>query len=410
MEVKKGYKQTELGVIPEDWEITNMSNIVTVMTNGFVGTAKTHYTEGFDGIVYIQGYNILENSFNLSGIKYVTPQFHKSNSKSSLQVDDLLTIQTGDIGLTTIVPESLSGSNCHALIISRFNRNKVYPKFISYLFNSQNGRNRLRLIETGTTMKHLNLSDMLEFKIPLPALPEQTAIATALSDMDALITQTEKLIEKKKAMKQGMMQELLKPKDGWVTKKLGEIGTFSKGSGINKDQASSGDIRCIRYGELYTKHHNYIRTFYSYISKDVATTAKRIKTGDILFAGSGETKSEIGKCVAYLHDYLAYAGSDIVILTPNYVNSLFLGFLLNDAKIQKQKASRGQGDAVVHISAKQLGTISIHIPPIREQEDIGRTLRDMDESIYQSEIQLKKLNAIKQGMMQELLTGRMRLL
>ena len=382
MEVKKGYKQTELGVIPEDWDVKTVEEIAPLQ-RGF-DLPNSDLRLGPYPVVYSNGI-----------VNY--------HNKYQANCPGIVTGRSGTIGKVTYVSEKYWPHNTSLWVTSFIDSN---PKYVYYLFNSI----KLERFATGSGVPTLNRKDVHDFLVCVPPLPEQKAIATALSDMDALIAQTEKLIEKKKAMKQGMMQELLKPKKGWVTKKLVEIGTFSKGSGINKDLAASGDIRCIRYGELYTKHHNYIRTFYSYISKDVATTAKRIKTGDILFAGSGETKSEIGKCVAYLHDYLAYAGSDIVILTPNYVNSLFLGFLLNDAKIQKQKASRGQGDAVVHISAKQLGTISIHIPPIREQEDIGRTLRDMDESIYQSEIQLKKLNATKQGMMQELLTGRIRLL
>ena len=86
------------------------------------------------------------------------------------------------------------------------------------------------------------------------------------------------------------------PED-WEVKELGEIGKFSKGSGVRKDEALSGELPCIRYGEIYTKHNDYIKQFYSFISRDVSNTAKRLKTGDILFAGSGETKEEIMQAV-----------------------------------------------------------------------------------------------------------------
>ena len=125
----------------------------------------------------------------------------------------------------------------------------------------------------------------------------------------------------------------------WEVRKLSEIGKFSKGAGVRKDEALSGNIPCVRYGELYTSHHEYIKTFYSFISKAIADTSKRLKKGDILFAGSGETKEEIGKCVAFIDEVEAYAGGDIVILSPEEVESLYLGFLLNAPLIQKQKAS-----------------------------------------------------------------------
>src|SRR5690606_34604509 len=112
----------------------------------------------------------------------------------------------------------------------------------------------------------------------------------------ALIASLEKLIAKKRLIKQGVMQKLLEPKEGWEVKTLAQIGEFSKGQGITKVDANSGSIPCVRYGELYTKHNDHIKHFYSFISPEVAKTAKKLKKGDILFAGSGETKEEIGKC------------------------------------------------------------------------------------------------------------------
>jgi type I restriction enzyme S subunit len=116
MEIPKGYKKTEVGVIPSDWEVKPIAEVTFLMTNGFVGTVKSHYTDYEEGILYIQGYNVEENGFNFNGIKRVTEEFHRHHLKSCLQEGDLLTIQTGDIGVTTIVPIELEGANCHALI------------------------------------------------------------------------------------------------------------------------------------------------------------------------------------------------------------------------------------------------------------------------------------------------------
>jgi type I restriction enzyme, S subunit len=207
---KAGHKQTEVGEIPEDWKIETLGQTTTLMTNGFVGSILQHYDESGNGVLYIQGYNVEENSFNLHGIKYVTEEFHHSHMKSCLCEGDLLTIQTGDVGLTTIVPDKLAGSNCHALIISRFNKKHYFPQYVAYYLNSKPGRARIRLIETGTTMKHLNVGDMLNFIVPLPpTLAEQEAIAIALKDMDTEIDALEIKLSKTRKIKQGMMQELL---------------------------------------------------------------------------------------------------------------------------------------------------------------------------------------------------------
>ena len=98
----------------------------------------------------------------------------------------------------------------------------------------------------------------------------------------------------------------LLPED-WDVAKLGDIGYFLKGNGISKSQANSGNLCAVRYGELYTLHHNYIKTYNSHISKEVALFATKIQRGDILFACSGETKEEIGKCAAFVDEVEAYA-------------------------------------------------------------------------------------------------------
>lgn len=270
----------------------------------------------------------------------------------------------------------------------------------------------------GSALQEIPIAALRSFKIALPPTKaEQEAIAEVLSDTDGLIESLEQLVAKKRHLKQGAMQELLTGKKRlpgftgeWEVKRLGELGNFLKGSGVRKDESLSGDLPCIRYGEIYTKHCDYIKIFYSWISPEVAATAKRLKQGDILFAGSGETKEEIGKCVAFVDDLEAYAGGDIVILRSENSCPTFLGYYLNTAPINQQKASRGQGDAVVHIGSTALSSIEIQIPKFDEQTAIAAILSDMDSEIAILETKLAKTRQLKQGMMHNLLTGRIRLI
>ena len=197
------------------------------------------------------------------------------------------------------------------------------------------------------------------------------------------------------------------PKD-WEITNLDQIGKFSKGQGVRKDEAQSGNISCVRYGEIYTKHNNYIKEFYSFISTEVSQTARKIKYGDLLFAGSGETKEEIGKTVAFTKRIDAFAGGDIVILSISNLDKhspLYLGYLLNTPPVQRAKASLGQGDAVVHISSKALQKVEVAMPPtLEEQQAIATALSDTDALIAGLEKLISKKKAIKQGAMQHLLT------
>lgn len=286
-----------------------------------------------------------------------------------------------------------------------------------YLFYKLNRNPYFLAFDDGVKQTNLRKQDILSCSLEFPpTLAEQEAIAIALSDADAWIESLEQLIAKKRMIKQGAMQELLTRKRRlpgfsreWKSKRLQELGDFIKGCGVNRSQANSGDLPCIRYGEIYTRHNDYIRSFHSKISRAVALTATVLKRGDILFAGSGETKEDIGKCVAFVDDFEAYAGGDIVILRTGEEDSVFLGYYLNTAPIAKQKASRGQGDAVVHISASALSSVAGLFPESEEQQAIGRVLLDMDTEIGALQSKLGKARQIKQAMMQELLTGRIRL-
>ena len=300
----------------------------------------------------------------------------------------------------------------HAIVVTPKKETDI--KFMSYVLYDMN----LNQYSESSAQPGLSVKKLLEIEYPIPQnKEEQTAIAEALSDVDSLIFSLQRLIEKKKAIKQGAMQELLTGKKRlpgfsgeWRTYKLGELGSFDKGCGISRAESNTGNFPAVRYGELYTKHTDYVRQYYSCISGDVAQTAKRVTFGDILFAASGETKEEIGVCAAIVDRRDIFAGGDIVVFTPTTeINPIFLGTLLNMPFVQKQKSERGQGDAVVHIHADSLSEIIISMPEKNEQEAIATVIKDFNDEIEQLEKKLAKYQQIKQGMMQELLTGRIRL-
>lgn len=199
-------------------------------------------------------------------------------------------------------------------------------------------------------------------------------------------------------------------KSKWKEYLLRDIGIFRKGSGISRDESQTGTIPAVRYGEIYTTHHNYVRQYKSHISEEVARRALQVKYGDILFACSGETKEDIAKCVAIVDGKEVYAGGDIIVLSPTVkTNPIFLGYILNTADIIRQRAQLAQGDAIVHISVSAIQSIMITMPEYEEQCSIATALSDIDALITNLEKLIAKKKAIKQGAMQELLTGKRRL-
>lgn len=196
----------------------------------------------------------------------------------------------------------------------------------------------------------------------------------------------------------------------WEVKPLSELGYFSKGKGILKEQVMSEGCPCVRYGEIYTTHNFIINGFKSFISEDVANESKEIKKGDILFAGSGETSEEIGKAVAYIGNKKAFAGGDVIILTTKKaVDTECLSYALETDLAKKQKRVLGQGNSVVHIYSKDLSKVKIALPPLPEQRAIAHVLSLMDHLINKNNQLIAQKELRKKWLMQNLLNGKKRL-
>lgn len=196
----------------------------------------------------------------------------------------------------------------------------------------------------------------------------------------------------------------------WSVNILGDLGAFSKGKGILKEQVISEGVPCIRYGEIYTTHNFIIKDFKSFISEDVASESKEIKNGDILFAGSGETVEEIGKAVAYLGTERAYAGGDVIILSTNKnVYPECLSYALETDYVKRQKRVLGQGNSVVHIYSSDLSKVKIPLPPLPEQKAIAQLLSTADAAIHTTEKLIAQKELRKKWLMQQLLTGKKRI-
>lgn len=200
------------------------------------------------------------------------------------------------------------------------------------------------------------------------------------------------------------------PED-WEVKKLSEIGKFHRGKGLSKAQLVKKGLNAIRYGEIYTVHHYFIKHFYSFIDESIAKESFPLVSGDLLFTGSGETLEEIGKSVAFIGEEKAYAGGDLIILRPKKVDyySKFLGFITNTDVFKRQTYRVGQGNAVVHIYPSNLKKIKLPIPPLPKQKSIADCLSTWDAGIEKLTQLIQAKKQQKKGLMQQLLTGTLRL-
>ena len=393
--VPVGYKRTEVGVIPEEWNVDRIDQNTSIKT----GSKNTQdRQEDGDYPFFVRSQEVERiNSYSYDGEAVLTAGDGVGTGKVFHYIQGRFDIHQRVYRITDF-SDRLNG--CY-----------FFYQFSAGFYD------RIMSMTAKSSVDSVRLEMIAGMKIPMPPPTEQRAIAEALSDVDELLGALERLIVKKRAIKQAAMQQLLTGKTrlpgfsgAWETKLLGELGAFSKGRGIKREDVSDTGLPCIRYGELYTRYKDYILNPVSHIPLAVALGALPIKKGDLLFAGSGETAEEIGICAAYLgEEQPVYAGGDVITLTPLGQNPIYLGHLMNHPTVAAQKARMGQGDAVVHISASNLARVRIELPPLTEQTAIAAILSDMDAEIAALEHRRDKTRALKQGMMQQLLTGRVRL-
>ncbi|MGY6638434.1 MAG: hypothetical protein ACXIUO_14990 [Erythrobacter sp.] len=417
MELRPGYKQTEIGAIPDDWDAVPLAELFT-FKNG-LNKAKKFFGHGTPIVNYM-------DVFRYPGLRLQSVEGRVAVSKAELQSfevrkGDVFFTRTSEtieeIGQAAAMLEEPSQTVFSGFVLrARPIAERLDDVFKAYCFSPRYFRDQVIARATYTTRALTNGRALSASKLAVPPLAEQRAIAEALADVDVAIEALNRLIAKKRDLRTAAMQRLLTGEVRlpgftvpWQEKCLGQIGPFLKGRGVRRDQAGSGNLPCVRYGELYTTHGDVIEGFRTFISPSIAEEATRVQFRDILFAASGETKAEIGKCSAIVTEIEAYAGGDIIILRPISGNPWFLGSLLNSPTVARQKATRGQGDAVVHISARELASISVCLPEQDEQDAIAGVIRDLLSEVTTLQQRLAKTTALKQAMMQALLTGRVRL-
>ncbi|CAG2534041.1 S subunit [Maribacter dokdonensis] len=418
LEIKQGFKQTEVGLIPEDWEVNEIKNLSNPVRGGSPRPAgSSKYFNGsyipwltVASLTNIPNYQICVEKTN----SYLTEA--GSHLSRTLEKETVIIANSGaTLGVAKILSIKCCANDGVAALLNI--DNSVSSKYLVYYINSITKRLR-EDIATGNGQPNLNTELIGNLSIPLPpTLAEQKAIATALSDVDELISSLDALIAKKKAIKQGAMQQLLTPPskggkrldgfDGeWVETRLGDVADFYKGKGLPKSEIEEGaKYPCVHYGELFTKYNEVISQIRS--NTNYTENTFRSKINDVLMPTSDVTPNGLATASAIFENDVILGG-DVLVIRPD-VNLLgsFLSFQISINK--PQIMSLVSGTTVFHLYGSDMAKFKFYKPSIDEQKAIVQILSDMDKELEELATKKEKYEHIKQGMMQELLTGKTRL-
>jgi type I restriction enzyme, S subunit len=421
MELKAGYKNTEIGFIPEEWEVISFDKAFYFLSTASYSRAEISKDADVKYVHYGDIHTKLEHFLDFKYCELPTIKNEQLKTYSLIKEGDLIMADASEDyeGIGKSVEVRNIGNNkaisgLHTFLL-RGKEGVFSNEFKAYLHSNKIIKTQYDKLATGLKVYGVSKSNLKQIQIPLPPLPEQTAIATVLSDIDGLIQTLAKKIAKKQLIKKGAMQKLLTPKEGWEEKSLGEICT---------------KIQDGNYGESYPKSDEFLNSGIPFLTSkaigkdgklkinliDYISTAKHreltkahIQLNDILFTNRGASVGAIG----YVDDRIAGGniGPQLTLIRTNNDLALpiYLFQYLKTDIFRRQIIGKDSGSAMNFFGIGQTEKFIIPLPSLTEQSRIAQTLSDMDSDIETLEKKLVKYKLLKQGLIQNLLTGKIRL-
>ena len=395
MRSKSELVKSQVGIHPREWEIKKIEQFANVRTGPFGSLLhQDDYVQDGTPIITVEhlGYRgiIHEN------LPMVSDKDKQRLSAYLLRKHDIVFSRVGSVDRNSIVKKDEEGWLFSGRLLRiRTGTNDVYSPYLSYYFSSESFKNRIRNVAVGQTMASLNTKIMNNIEVVLPPKNEQHAIAEVLSDVDALIEAQEALIEKKRLIKQGVMQELLTGKrrlpgyrGEWQRKKLGEICA----------NITTGKL------DANAMVKNGIYRFFTCAREIYNIDKYAFDTEALLISGNGAN-------VGYIHYYNGkFNAYQRTYVLSDFTEEIQLIKFLLDINLQDRIKVEVNAGNTPYIKLDTLTEMILDLPIDKdEQKKISQIINDIDNEIYLLEKKLKKLNLIKRGLMQELLTGRTRL-
>ena len=407
--VVSGYKQTSLGVLPSDWSTCSLGEIGQCL----IGLTYEPRNISSDGLLVLRSSNIGDGNLQFDDHVFVNMEVPE---RIIVREDDLLIcVRNGSrplIGKCALIDLQAVGMTFGAFMSVFRSANN---RFVFYCFQSDIVRHQIHE-HLGATINQITNRSLNSFVIPYPRAEERDAIAEALSDVDGLLGALEALIAKKRAIKQAAMQQLLTGKTRlpgfsgeWELGKLADYGVFRSGGGFPLvfQGCQSGDYPFFKVSDISNKGNELLlKSANHWINEDARKTlgATKFPAGSVVFAKIGaaiflERKRLLSRESCLDNNMMAFS------LTAPVACERFFHYLFLRIKLGKLVSIT----ALPSLSSREIGAICVPLPPLDEQRAIAAVLSDMDAEIAALERRRDKTRAVKQGMMQQLLTGQVRL-
>lgn len=394
----------ELGVLPDDWVISTLDDFVRKESSIRYGIVQPgdYDPEGrfmVRGQDYSKGWNAPHTFFRVS------PIIEERYKNARLSAGDLIMTIVGACGHIEVVPNWLDGANITQTTARiPLKHELISTTYVLNFFRFHFGINQVKNHIKGAVQPGLNIGDVRNFKVVCPPLEEQHAIAEVLSDVDELIAQTERLIAKKKAVKMGVMHELLRPKAGWNAYLVDDVATVHGGGtpSTSITEYWGGDINWFTPTEVGSKKYLF-ESERTITEKGLSrSSAKLLPEGTILFT----SRAGIGDLGILTIEAATNQGFQSLVVKTNFHNE-FIYYLLQMKKTEFLRYS--SGSTFLEISPTSLKSVLLEVPTKEKQHQIAQAISVIDEEILALKAKAEKYRHLKSAFMYQLLTGKTRL-
>jgi type I restriction enzyme, S subunit len=401
------FHNTELGLLPRRWEVISLLETSILKARiGWQGLTTAEYLERGDYYL-VTGTDFFNGKIKWETCHYVDAHRYNQDKNIQLKNGDVLVTKDGTIGKVAYVEELNGKATLNSGVFVIRPKNNVYlPKYFFYVLCSPYFDTFLKQLTAGSTIVHLYQKDFVNFKFPLPPLPEQARIAEILQDQDALIGRQEEAIDKQKMLKQATMQALLQPKEGWEVRRLGDLAYIQRGASPRPIDSpvwfdNNSKIGWLRISDV-SKAKKYLFETTQKLSNLGVKSSRFAEKGSLIMS----ICATIGKPIIAGIDVCIHDG--FVLFSNLQVAKEYLYYVLEF--IEDDWSKNGQTGSQMNLNTDLINNKLMHYPNLEEQTRIATILSDMDAEIEAMEAELQKQKAIKEGLMQELLTGKRRTL
>ena len=413
--IPQGYKATALGIIPQEWEVKLLGNLLSRCANGL-----TYDVSITSGIPVTRIETISTGEINYAKVGYIPNESGYETFK--MQKGDILyshinsLSQIGKVAYYKGDKEIYHGMN---LLLLRANEG-LDKQYLYYTLLTDHMRHMAQVIaKPAVNQASISTSDLKRVKIAVPPLAEQRKIAEVLGEWDEAIEKQVRLIEKLALRKRALMQRLLSAKlrlpgfsSPWQKVKLGDIGdTYNGLSGKNKDDFEYGNAQFIPYINVFSNERIDTNNL-GCVQIKPNEQQNTVKYGDIFFTVSSETPDEVGMASVLLehldNTYLNSFCFGYRLNNFSTLNPFFAAYLFRTEHFRNYMSVLAQGSTRFNISKKEVMKLKIDLPTIEEQTAIAEVLTAADREIELAKEKLERLCRQKRGLMQQLLTGKKR--